>query len=212
MVTELPDFAPDALSHTTDAARRAYVAEEVRRVAKSSPTKLLLAVLACSDVHSQLIALEFLTRGVDDDGEQVIEPRVWYLRLAEGARPPETDPQGRRLPPSKAGTVLVAKLGNKGGNVPNNAPMERLARFNGPERAALGNSRRDLYETVEIGRDPKSFTLPHAVKLLRRYGVGVAEFAEMHLLEEVDITEVTAPKGGRGSKTAGAGAGAGAGG
>jgi hypothetical protein len=205
MVTELPDFAPDALSHTTDAARRAYVAEEVRRVVKAAPTKILLAVLACSDVLSQTIAIELLTRGVDDDGEQILEPRVWYLRLAEGARPPETDPQGRRLPPGKAGSVLVAKTGNKGGNVPNNAPPERLGRFNGPERAALGNARRDLYDTVEIGSDPKAFQLRDAVKLLRRYGVGVAEFADMHLLEEVDPATVQAKAKAR-SKDAGAGA------
>lgn len=210
MVTELPDFAPEALSHTTDAARRTYVAQEVRRVAKESPTKILLAILACSDVHSQVLGIEFLTRGVDDDGEQVIEPRVWYLRLADGAKPPETDPQGRRLAPNKAGSVLVAKLGNKGGNIPNNSPMERLQRFNGPERSALGNARRDLYETVEIGTEPKAFQLSVAVKLLRRYGVGIAEFADMHLLEEVDPTAVqaqakTRTRGGAGSSpTAGA--------
>lgn len=208
MVTELPDFAPDALSHTTDADRRNYVAKEVRRVARESPTRILLAVLACTDALSQMIALEFLSKGTDDDGEQVIEPRVWYLRLVDGARPPETDPQGRRLPPTKAGSVLVAKLGNKGGNIPNNAPPERLARWNGPERAALGNARRDLYETVEIGAEPKAFALPVAVKLLRRYGAGLAEFAEHHLLEEVDPTAVAAASKTKAKASTGAGAGA----
>lgn len=130
------------------ARRREWVRTELQRAKEAGVAPLFFA----------------LTRPLADQVDTCLavlaEDRspVW-LRLVEGAAPPETDPQGRPLQPQKRGKTLVAKLGNVSDDG-----------MTGTKRLQPG---RDLYRTVEITRDPQGFTIDEAAIVLRQWGVNV---------------------------------------
>ena len=154
-----------------------YVAAELRRlVAAGAP--LLTTVLRYPDQDVQQVALQLIDANATETGETVFEepPTSFRLRLATDAKPPVRDPQGRKLSAEKAGAVLVAKVGNKGGRLGEKAPAAAVDAVSGPRRAITVNARADLYETVEVGRAWKVFRRREATLVLRTYGVGVQTY------------------------------------
>lgn len=78
------------------------------------------------------------------------------LRLREGVDPHPADPQGRILRGEDKGK-LRAKVGN-------------LTFATTAERAEASQRGRNLYRTVDVGRDPMSFSLADAVLVWRQWG------------------------------------------
>jgi hypothetical protein len=172
-------FAPDFARQPNAPARRAYVAEELRRVQASGPLSLC-ALLAGAVDGAASVALDLMDKGRGPDGADVVPPGfAVHLRLREGAVPPQRDPQGRALPTDKAGKVLVVKIGQRSAGA--------------EARSIDANARRDIYETTEVTASPRAYRLREAVIILRQWGVGVADDIDRHLVEEV----LDAPKGGK---------------
>ena len=153
--------------------RPAYVAQELRRV-DGAGLPVLRTVLSCADDDAQAHAVQLLHAGVDADGAEILPARLWRLRLAEGAVPPSTDPQGRLLPADRRGKVLVCKIGNKGGRIPtgDNVDPKQIALVSGPSRTTTVRAGRDIYETTEVTSAPRSYSLRNAVLILKAWGVG----------------------------------------
>lgn len=168
---EIPNFCDEFQSKRDRKARRDYVVSELRRIAAEG-LPILRTILSCQDDDAQSAATALLAANVDDDGMEIIEDPRWRLRLAEGAVPPATDPQGRKLPKDKAGKVLVCKVGNKGGRLGEDATKEQVEAHSGPRRTTTVRSGRDLYETVEVTRTPKVYSIRNAILILRQWGVG----------------------------------------
>lgn len=163
-----------AYDETPVTARDAYVAAELRKiVADGAP--LLTSILRCPDDDAKSKALELLRDNATEMGERVFEaaPTSYRLRLAEDAKPPEKDPQGRRLPEHKRGNTLVVKLGNKGGRLGEKADKRLIEQFSGTRRQLLVGGGADLYEMAEVTRTPKAFAQRDAVLILKTWGVGV---------------------------------------
>jgi hypothetical protein len=155
-------------------ARDEYVAAELRRlVADGRP--LLTSILRVPDDEAKSRALELLTANVTAVGDVVFDvaPSQFKLKLAEGVTPPDKDPQARPLPASKKGNVLVVKLGNRGGRIPEKATGKQVEMFSGKRRQILVSGGADLYELAEVGRTAKPFPLRAATLILRTWGVGV---------------------------------------
>jgi hypothetical protein len=164
-------FAPDFNRKPNAAMRRAYVADELRRLQASGPLSLA-ALLAGAVDGAASVALDLIDKGRGPDGADVVPPGFAVsLRLREGAVPPVRDPQGRQLPADKQGKVLVVKVGQR----------SQLA----TERATDANARRDIYETTEVTATARAYRLREAVTILRQWGVGVADDLDRHLVEEV---------------------------
>lgn len=159
---------------TPESERPGYVAAELRRIVTEGEP-LLTTVLRCPDDDAKSLALTLLRDGVTETGETVFDepPAAVRLRLEPDAIPPERDPQNRKLPEKKRGHVLVAKVGNKGGRLPEKADAKVVASFSGQRRQVLVSGGADLYETAEITREWKSFSLRNATLILKTWGLGV---------------------------------------
>ncbi|MBL0219657.1 MAG: hypothetical protein IPQ07_38055 [Myxococcales bacterium] len=176
---ELPAFCDDFHATPKKEARRAYVANELRRI-HSEGLPVLRTVLSCPDDEVQALATALLAANVDDDGEEILPDHLWRLRLADGAVPPSTDPQGRKLPKSDQGRVLVCKIGNKGGRLQEDATKEQVEAHSGPRRTTTVRAGRDLYDTAPVSAVARTYSFRNAVLILRQWGVGcTAERARM---------------------------------
>lgn len=154
--------------------RPAYVVGELRRIVREK-APLLSTILRHPDDDVKSLALSLLRDGVTEAGDPVFEAGQVAnvrLRLAEGAEPPHKDPQGRTLPPEKRGNVLVVKVGNRGGRLPEDAPGKQVAAFSGPRRQVLVSAGAPLYELAEVGRVWRAYSLRVAILVLRTWGVG----------------------------------------
>jgi len=168
---EIPSFCEDFQAIKNRVERRAYVVNELRRIDRAG-LPILRTILSCQDDDAQGAATALLAANVHDEGGEIISDPRWRLRLAEGAVPPPTDPQGRKLPKDRVGKVLIAKVGNKGGRLGEDATAAQLEAHSGPRRTTTVRSGRDLYETVEVTRTPKVYSLRNAILILRQWGVG----------------------------------------
>ena len=178
---EIPVFAPEFAMQPTRAARRAYVAEQLRAMVRGGGLSLS-AILAGAVDGAASEAMELLAAGRDDTGKEIVPPGwVPTLRLREGAAPPDRDPQGRKLSDDKRGKVLVVKLGNR--------PMEA------PDRITTERARRDLYDVAEVTHEARAYRTAEAVTILRQWGVTAAPEIDRHLVEEV--SRAAPAKGGR---------------
>lgn len=178
--------------------QEAYVISELRRL-RAEGKPLIRAMLNCAEPWAQHLANRFLREGVDTNGDPVFEDGerfdTVYLRLVPPealdwedpdtgeteravAVPPRRDPQGRPVQPrDKAGKVLIAKVGNLGGNLdPKNDDATKAARaFGGDKRSVNDRTGRNLYITREVTREPRPFTFREAVTILRQWGYGVGD-------------------------------------
>lgn len=168
---EIPFFCEDFQAIKGRRERREYVVSELRRIDRAGHP-ILRTILSCQDDEAQAAATELLASNVDAEGGEIIPARLWRLRLVDDATPPATDPQGRRLPKDKVGKVLVAKVGNRGGRLGENAEPAEVDAHSGPRRTVTVRAGRDLYETVEVTRTPRSYSLRNAILILRQWGVG----------------------------------------
>lgn len=169
---ELSYFAD--FDRTSDAERPAYVARELRRiVADEQP--LLTTILRSPDDDAKSLALSLLRDNATELGDVVFEepPTAFRLRLAADATPPDRDPQGRKLSKDRVGKVLVAKIGNKGGRLPEKVDPKVAHSFSGPRRQVLVQGGADLYETADVTREWRSFAMRHATIILKTWGLGV---------------------------------------
>jgi hypothetical protein len=170
---EQPPFCDEFADKEMD-EREAYVADELRRL-DAEHIPLLRTVLGSSHDDVQQIALALLQSNAHPSGEMLFEePRVWRLRLIKGVKPPTKDPQRRPLPKELQGKVLRCKIGNKGGKLTDpKAPAKLVDAHGGEKRVIADNAGRDLYDTVDVTFEPKSFVLRTAVLILRTWGYGV---------------------------------------
>ena len=182
----LPVIAPDLRRHSTAAARRAYVADELRRVQQDGPLPLAALLFGGGDGVAD-IALDLVRRGYDDAGAEVVPPgydsRI-RLRLREGAVPPDCDAQGRKLPEADRGKVLLVKL--------QNIQVDKATDREVAERVG-----RDLYRQARVTHEPHFYRFDDAVAILRKWGVGSVDHPTQarQLVEEVfDEPAAQAPK------------------
>ncbi len=103
-----------------------------------------------------------------------------YLRLVRGASPPKLDPQGRELPEGKAGSVLVAKVGQQGHKA--NYAEIKAADLSGENEAyrssaldAICNSEQGKYLTREVTAERAPFAIDDAIVILRAWGIGMRQ-------------------------------------
>lgn len=145
-----------------------YMEAELRRLAEAGEPLL----------HAALM-LPFMEQ--TDLAVRVLRTRLGYvhayLRLAPAAAPPPaTDPDGKELPPEKAGRVLVAKVGVLG-QTPDGRPPHSEAESpytSASGRDALANRLgRSLVRALEVGAAPVPVPLDDAIVILRQWGVGI---------------------------------------
>ena len=162
------------VEHLGDQQRRAYVAEELRRLdADGAP--LLTVALAQADDAVRHLAVTALRDNADGEGRAIYDhARQWMLALVEGETPPDRDAQGRLLPSDKRGKVLKTKVGNLGGNLGRQADAREVTRWSGVNRQARDRAGGDLYVYREVTREPQPFTFDDAVAILSKWGIGVA--------------------------------------
>lgn len=171
---DAPVFAPDLNKQRTDIERLRYVAQELRRLQKDRGFLKLSDVLIGGVPGASTFALELITNGRDPDGNEVVpagySPK---LKIVSGRTPLDRDPQGRKLPPEKAGKVLVVKTG--------------LVRFEDAKaRQIAERNNRSLYETVEVTHEAKAYRVSEAKQILEQWGVGVANDLTRQIVEEVE--------------------------
>lgn len=179
----IPVFAPRYEATPPD-ERVAYVRDEIRRLVREGGAVLLAILSPRTSTEAQVIALEMLRANRDNFrfagagsnpgpfGAKLIDSgHRWVLRLKAGATPPPLDPQGRRLPPEKAGKVLVAKVGMVEGD--NGAERgDASQEWTGPARSIKAAVGVDLFVAAEVTFEPQAFDLMEAVHILRKWGVG----------------------------------------
>lgn len=183
MEVDIPSFCPEWPSRAREAgaALRDYVVQELRRLDEEG-APILRAVLTHPDDRTQALALQALDPAfIAPDGSPAIQPRMWFLRLVDGAEPPHLDPQGRPLDAKDRGKVLRAKVGNIGGNNGGNTPaladIRSCAGVSGDNRTRANYARQNLYLTVDITAQPRALPLAQAVTILRQWGLGVTDRA-----------------------------------
>ena len=93
------------------------------------------------------------------------------------------DPNGNPIKPAYAGRVLVAKVGNVGGDVPT---LGTLRGIDAAKRLQLQAERR-IYRTVVITQDGVDLSLSEAVIVLRAWGVGIAKQIKRSIREGADV-------------------------
>lgn len=146
-------------------AKREYAREELERL-HSRNAPLLFAALS-TGLPEQCDVLVSLIHEIG---------YTPMLRLYPKASPPPFDSQGRSLPESKRGKVLVTKVGVVGQMAQSEIKLRNAetTRYTGPARATLAYSSRGLYRTVEISETPRAFSLDDALVILRQWGVGLS--------------------------------------
>lgn len=162
------------VEHLSDAARRLYVADELRRLdALGAP--LLTVALAQADEAVKHLAVTLLRSNDDGEGKPIYGyGRQWTLKLVDDEAPPDRDAQGRQLPVELRGKVLRTKAGNLGGSTPSQADAREVEKWSGRNRLARERSGGDLYVYRDVTRQPTPFTIDDAVLILSRWGVGVS--------------------------------------
>lgn len=95
------------VEHLGDQQRRAYVADELRRLDRDG-APLLTVALSQTDDAVRHIAVTALRDNADGEGRTIYDHgRQWVLALVEGEAPPDRDAQGRQLPPEQIGRAHV---------------------------------------------------------------------------------------------------------
>lgn len=185
------DWDAQQYGNRPESDQEAYVASELQRLTDEEKP-VLRAVLNCPDDWCKFIAMNLLTVGATADGTPVPSLPMVYLRLVDpsvldyehpgtgevekgAAVPPSRDPQGRPLPKDKVGKVLVAKVGNLGGNIPTNREASQAKAFGGDRRLSLGKAGHTLFVTREVTRTPAPYPLRDAVLILQSWGFGVGD-------------------------------------
>jgi hypothetical protein len=151
------DVYPSVTSQQRE-RRREWLRSEMQRIEREGIAPLFAALTAPLSMQVDECV------GVLDESRR----SVW-LRLVEGAEPPDTDPQGQLLPSDLRGKVLRAKLGNVNGDG-----------MSGTVRATIIGSRRPLYRTMDITAEPRSMSLSDAVLVLRQWGYRVRQSEFYH--------------------------------
>lgn len=162
-----------SVEHSSDAAQRLYVAEELRRLEREGAPLLTVALTQLDD-RVRHLAVTLLRNNDDGEGKPIYASRPWTLRLVDGETPPDRDAQGRLLPSDKRGKVLKTKVGNLGGNLGRQADAREVTRWSGVNRQARDRAGGDLYVYREVTREPQPFTFDDAVAILSKWGIGVA--------------------------------------
>jgi hypothetical protein len=162
----------NSVEHSSDAAQRLYVADELRRLEREG-APLLTVALAQLDEKVRHLACTLLRMNDDGEGKQIFPSRSWMLRLVDGETPPDADAQGRKLPPEKRGKVLKAKVANLGGQLGGQADQREVSRWSGMQRQARERQGGDLYVYREVTREPQAFTFDEALAILAQWGIGV---------------------------------------
>ncbi len=153
-------------------AQREYVARELRRIAAAGAAVLSHALSAPLDVQQHLAVSVLST----DDEWRDFRP---HLRIVPGYELKGRflrNAEAQNLPPEKAGKVLRAKLGNKGGRVSGTMLPESVTAGNRPEalrRNEMLGKENYLYR--DIGYEPVAVPVSEAVLILRQYGHGLRE-------------------------------------
>lgn len=176
MAIEIPPFCADWSMYAgrSDEDARRYIADELRRVDREGGP-LLRPILASLDDWLMSTAVSLIREGDPKTGESVVEPRPWALRLVDGAIPPSSDPQGRALAAADKGKVLVAKVGNLGGNLSPARPAKEALAFGADARRAAESSGRNLYRVVRITRTGTTLSLDDALTVMRQWGYGCTQ-------------------------------------
>ena len=171
----LPVFA-DKYEMTPPEDRSRYVAAEIRRLFEAGGAVLLPILAPTVSDGARISALEMLRDNADADGEPVFDAaHQWRLKLKDGAKPPMVDPNGLKLPPEKAGKVLVAKVSVLGANVTRAREDATPAsdQWRGDRRAIRAMTGAPLLGTREVSARPAVYSLREATLILQRWGVGV---------------------------------------
>lgn len=210
-----------------ESAQEDYIGAELERLVETNQP-VLRAILAHPNDWVQFTALRLVREGVNSRGNATVHIPSVMLRLVAPDRleyehpdstadkslnvkaaavPPPRDPQGRPLPKEKRGKVLVAKVGNLGGNIPIDRDARETERFGGVARDNMARTFRTLYITREITRQPAQYSLRDAILILRQWGFGIGDTvfrsvrSEAHkrepgqclwLVEEVGLSDLPA--------------------
>jgi hypothetical protein len=162
------DWLSDWKRHGVDPlAQRDYVRSELQRVAALGAPVLSMVLLAPFPVQTEM-AMSLLMEGA-------LSNYRFYFRLVEGKTPPDRDPQGRDVGKDKRGKVLVAKVGTKGGQIGPGAPEAISGQFSGPAVRRAESLGQDIYQYVEIGREPVEIPISKASIVLRQYGYQIRQ-------------------------------------
>lgn len=163
-------------------ARQEYLAGELNRLADSGQQILKAVLSRAGETLAIDESLHLLGRGQTNNGTQCPRLTTVALRLVEGAKPPTKDPNGNPIKSAFVGKVLVAKVGNVGGDSPT---LTTLRGTDAQRRQQLQAERR-LYRTVAITQEGNALPLNEAVVVLRAWGVGVAKQIRRSLRDGAD--------------------------
>ena len=148
-----------------------YIDSEILRVANEN--KGIVKALLTNQHNTAFVSSAYLFSRLENAGISHV-----YLKLTdecvEGRNAPEKDPHGATIKAEYRGLALVAKLGNKGGEIQNSEKADALItnRYVSKQRQALMNNR-NAYFTATITAKPVRIPLNKAILVMAQWGYGV---------------------------------------
>lgn len=164
-----------------------YIESEIKRLA--SEKRSLVKALLTNRHNLALVPSKLLFSKISEMGISHVYLKLTDVCDAERTAP-DKDPHGALLNEKYRGRVLVAKLGNKGGDIQNseNADAFLTDKFTGKRRQALF-SQRTAYETANVTVNPTKFPLNKAILIMSQWGFGIKE--KRHISKATSKTDKT---------------------
>lgn len=150
-----------------------YVEAEIKRI--GSERKSLIKAILTNRLNVASVPSRLLFNKIAELGLSHV-----YLKLTDecdkNKTAPDKDPHGALIAEKYRGRVLIAKLGNKGGDIQNseNADPSLTDKFSGKKRQALFNQRAAYY-TAQVSAVPTKHTIEKALLIMAQWGFGVKE-------------------------------------
>lgn len=152
-------------------AMEKYIDSEILRLANEK--KGLVKALLTNQHYTGLVPSSLLFSRIENAGISHV-----YLKLTDecvrGRKAPERDPHGSLIKEEYRGLALIAKTGNRGGEILNSDKADPILtnRYVSKQRQALMNQR-NAYFTVTITGKPTRIPLSKAILVIAQWGYGV---------------------------------------
>lgn len=191
-------FMGDVMNYKELDKLKLYVASELRRVIKlgKSPLKAIYQ----NQQHVDYCGSKVILDALSDAGISHVHLRLSDEAVSSNSCPPR-DPHGALINEEYRGKILVAKVGNAGGNVGINESMEANRKYTGSGRKLLFSTRK-AYDVEVVTEESKRYPITKAMLILAQWGFGcrtrrqikqdVNKFQDSWLVVEDNIEETYA--------------------
>jgi hypothetical protein len=152
-------------------AMEKYIDSEILRLANEG--KSLVKALLTNQHYTGMVSTNLLFSRIENAGISHVSLKLTD-ECVRGKKAPERDPHGAMIKAEFRGLALVAKIGNRGGEIQNSdkADASITNRYVSKQRQALMNQR-NAYFTTTITAKPVRMPLTKAILVMAQWGYGV---------------------------------------